>query len=389
MDLIEVVEAAKGLFALDYREMLEMAVLQGAAIAGSERCCIIIENKKGELVLKSGFPKSGHGIGEKINSDERGEKMMRKVMNNGGLVWIDRPIQDDRTQYLRPLSEQHNISAVVFIPLFCSGESLGLIVFDFTGDQEKNLRDNLSKMKIFSEFVAKAMKVLYRQREHEEQILRQDRLSLIGQNAAGIAHSIRNSATTIGLILNRLNKNIMDASFKKYAPILIKESDKITKVVGDILRFTRFSADNFNVASHNINDFLSEAALKFSRAYNLKIDFSIGEKIILRFDKDLLEDCVHDLVRNAKEAGAKRVTIEARAKSSENEESDVVVITLTNDGESIPNPVINHIFDPFVTTKSRGTGLGLANVKMIISAHGGDIKVKSGAQTRFSIFLPL
>lgn len=380
----EVIELSKSLFLLDYKEMLDVAVLHGMAIAGSARCCIIIKNKRGELVIKAGFPKEGHGIGEIVDIMS-GEKLMHKIMFSEGFTWIDNPAKDERTQYLRPLAEKCDISAIVFAPLFCSGESLGLMVFDFTSDQKESSRRNRRKITYFAGYVATAMKNLYRQKQTNNKALRQDRLTEIGQNAAGIAHNIRNAITTIGLTADRLNRNNFDPGLRMYINIIIKESDKITKTVGDILSFARFDPENLNIGQDDINSFFVEMAKKFSRVYNFIVDFHprSDEKIILYFDREIFEYCIHDLIRNAKEAGAECVKITATP------DKDIIRIVISNDGEAIPESVVNQIFDPFVTTKSSGTGLGLANVRTIITAHGGAIKVESDeTETKFSIILP-
>lgn len=389
MKFDETVEAAKSLFLLDYQEMLEEAVLRGAAIARCERCCIIIENKRGELVLKAGFPKEGYAIGDKIDS-VRSINLMRKVTKNEGVIWVDDPCVDLRGQYSSQPVDPNQKWAVALVPLFCQGESLGLMVFDFTGEQKKYLAHNLDQIKIFAGFAAVAMKSQYQKRQHEESALRKERFSHIGENAASITHTIRNSATIIGLAVTRLEKKSQNDWLKNYMTIIRMEAEKLFKVSGDVLRYSRFSPESFNMEFRDLNAFLSEITGKFSSVYDEQIDVAFqssgsSDGLFSRFDKRALEDCVHDLVRNAKEAGARRVDI----KTKINSKREQALIIISNDGEVIPLSVINKIFDPFVTTKPHGTGLGLANVRLIIAAHGGDIRVESKEQTRFIISLPI
>ena len=91
-------------------------------------------------------------------------------------------------------------------------------------------------------------------------------------------------------------------------------------------------------------------------------------------------------LRNAVEASAKRVFI----RNTLNPKQGKIELSFANDGKIIDENIRGEIFEPFMTTKTDGTGLGLANVRAIIEAHNGEICIgNSGKVTEFKIFLPL
>lgn len=92
-----------------------------------------------------------------------------------------------------------------------------------------------------------------------------------------------------------------------------------------------------------------------------------------------------DLIRNAGEASASRILIKTKLKAKQRE----VMISATNDGKRINPYILKDIFSPFVTTKTDGTGFGLAIIQSIVKKHGGNIYVSSDDKTEFTITLPL
>jgi signal transduction histidine kinase len=100
-----------------------------------------------------------------------------------------------------------------------------------------------------------------------------------------------------------------------------------------------------------------------------------------------LRQLVWNLVRNASDAavgGGKHARVEARRRG------DDVVITVSDDGPGIAKELVARIFDPFVTTKQKGTGLGLATCHAVVAEHGGRIDVETGpgAGTKMIVTLP-
>jgi nitrogen fixation/metabolism regulation signal transduction histidine kinase len=232
--------------------------------------------------------------------------------------------------------------------------------------------------------------------KEEEKTKRNERICALGENSLRVAHSLRNNLTVIGGLARREVK-ILSAEPEKIDLVQARETAKniaenvvkTEKIVGDILRFSKIPEIrprflNLNeFLKREINNFIRSGVypdIKFSQHLDKKLD-----DLEISFDANLLAVCVADIIYNAYEAKAKSIWLRTTA----NFKRGVVSIFIANDGEKIDTAMTEEIFSPFMTTKPDGTGLGLANVKNIIVAHGGDVSVMSNSRTEFKIELPL
>ena len=127
VDTAEMLLASRG----DFQKTMDLIAGRAIEISGADRSCLIIKNKKGGLVVKTGMPSHAHGIGENITA-ETGEAFLGDVMGDESMVLITNPSGDRRVAYMRELVTAHKISSMLFLPLFSEGESLGGLVFDWT-----------------------------------------------------------------------------------------------------------------------------------------------------------------------------------------------------------------------------------------------------------------
>jgi signal transduction histidine kinase len=210
-----------------------------------------------------------------------------------------------------------------------------------------------------------------------------------------VAHSLRNNLTVIGGFARREIKLLstpgeidLDKA-RETAQNIAENVVKTEKIVGDILRFSKIP--EIRPRFFNLNEFLKREINDFIRSgvysdikFSQHLDKKLGD-LEISFDANLLAICVADIVHNAYEAEAKRIWL----RTTVNFKHGVVSIFIANDGEKIDKAMTEEIFSPFMTTKPDGTGLGLANVKNIVIAHGGDVSVMSNSITEFRIELPL
>ena len=179
------------------------------------------------------------------------------------------------------------------------------------------------------------------------------------------------------------------------------------RLVNDVLKFAGTSNKKMELQPVVLNSFLRETMTSFVKSHkkSISIKFSIDPRLgrtRINIDKNMIRFALEDIVKNAVEVPFS-TTLKVKAKIGKNYEKKgkvitmerVVVITLANNGEIIDKEVIKDVFNPFMTTKTNGTGLGLANARAIIEAHHGKIWVErkddSAAKyrTKFKIHLVL
>lgn len=380
----------------DYQETLNIVAESALKVSAADRVCLIMKNKKEELMIEVGLPQYDHGISKKI-TPETGETLLRQVMSGESIVLVTNPCEDRRVAYMRELIMTYGISSILFLPLFFGGESIGILVFDWV-DGGKFSKEILEKIKLFGRLASRAIGMEQKRKKDRKKILQDEKLRSLGEHSSQVAHIIRNSLTIIGGFSGRLLHRLTESKFGESkidselvetlwgtAKIIDDESKKLERIVNDILTITSLKSPVLE--PHNINEFLKEELLRID-SNGLKLRLKLSKQlngVNTAFDRDMMSICIQDLIRNAGEASASRILIKTKLKAKQRE----VMISATNDGKRINPYLLKDIFSPFVTTKTDGTGLGLAIIQSIVKKHGGNIYVSSDDKTEFTITLPL
>lgn len=244
-------------------------------------------------------------------------------------------------------------------------------------------KDEIGRMvEIFNE-MAKNLKT---KREMDEYMARKDKLVMLGEFSAGIAHEIKNPLTAIKMLMQSAKEHSLSA---KDIEVIEGEINRIDRIVRDFLAFARpAKTERVNT---DVNEILREVVtLIRSEVEKLHItlveDFSDDVPMVMA-QPDEIKQVILNIVLNAIEAmktgGALRIL------SFVNDGR--VSITVSDNGPGISEESIGHIFEPFFTTKEDGTGMGLAIADRIVSEHGGHINVDSapGKGTTVLVVLPL
>lgn len=211
---------------------------------------------------------------------------------------------------------------------------------------------------------------------------KRERLAAIGEIAAEVAHELRN-------VLQIISANVylakQDLSKSAGNLVKIEKSARLAHgIVDDLMALARGEPAHaepvllVDVVVASREDLPEQGA-----TYDDRID---PAQLELRAHQGLLSRCLHVLYENAIGATAPRVpTIETRAWV----ENGRVVIEITDDGPGVPHEIASTVFDPLVTARPGGTGLGLALARRVVAAHSGTIAlVPSPAGARFRIELP-
>jgi PAS domain S-box-containing protein len=226
--------------------------------------------------------------------------------------------------------------------------------------------------------------------EMEEQLRLKDSLARVGELTAGIAHEFRNGLATIHGYARLLDLNVLPATFHPHVKGIRQETDALGEVVTNFLNFARpthvtlSDVDLRTIAERAADEVRNEAR---SHGGDVKVT---GEFAVIEGDDVLLRQAFSNLVRNAVEA-CTDASIKPDVSISSHIESDHVRVSVDDNGPGISAAERDKIFQPFFTTKGRGTGLGLALVQKIIVTHNGRIQVANapGGGASMQILLPI
>ncbi len=237
-----------------------------------------------------------------------------------------------------------------------------------------------------------------------------DRLAVLGQMAAGLAHEIRNPLGAIKGAAQLLGESSPDgrepdAAAREFIGIILEEVERLDGVVGSVLDLARESPGA--VAPIDINTVVRRTIQVLGvewASVDLTVEDDLAEDLPrVSVASEQLRQVLMNLLRNAAQAvgGPGKVVVRSRLRKRDRAHAvedggaklvaeRFVVISVTDDGPGIPQSVLKKLFLPFFTTKEHGTGLGLAICQRIVQGVGGriDVRTREGEGTTFDVVLP-
>jgi two-component system sensor histidine kinase PilS (NtrC family) len=214
-----------------------------------------------------------------------------------------------------------------------------------------------------------------------------DRLASLGRMAANIAHEIRNPLASLSGAVEVLAAGAVDETRERLGQIVLKETERLNTIIREFLEYARpapLSRSTVNVAE--IVDEVLVLVEHRARPGTLKVIREFSPSLPWSVDRQQFRQVVWNLCLNAMQAmpdgGELKVSVAITRRR--------LVLRVADTGEGIPSGDLGHIFEPFFSTKSGGSGLGLALVHRIVQDHGGDIDVHSrpGVGSAFTVTLP-
>lgn len=219
----------------------------------------------------------------------------------------------------------------------------------------------------------------------EEQDVRQklDKLVHIGELTSRITHDMRNPLTVIinyATMVRKNAKNKLDKKSLDQLELIEDEARKMYHQIEDVLNYVKLPP--LKLQTHSLHDILKKVIDRTPIGDDVEINLPKANPLIT-CDIDKMEIVFVNLITNAIEAMNKSGIISINAS----ENKDTITIEIEDSGPGINQENIEKIFEPLFTTKTTGTGLGLASCKNIIDRHQGTISVKNNS-TMFTIKLP-
>jgi signal transduction histidine kinase len=232
---------------------------------------------------------------------------------------------------------------------------------------------------------------LTRIRTLEAEMARGERLATVGNLAAAVAHEIRNPLNAVSMGIQRLRAEFEPAErdeYRRMVDLVQGEVRRLNGIVQEFLSLARplqLRPELVPVAA--LLDEIRQLVEPQARQAGIELEQALPPSLPdIRADRDRIKQVLLNLVLNAIEAmpTGGRLTLGAAASSA------ALTLRVTDTGSGIPPQLLPRVFEPYVTTKTRGLGLGLAIARRIVEAHGGRIEAESqvGQGTSFRVTLP-
>lgn len=223
-------------------------------------------------------------------------------------------------------------------------------------------------------------------KRYESELARLDQLNLVAEMAAGIGHEVRNPMTTVRGFLQMLSKYQIRPHETEIYQLMIEELDRANNIITEFLSLAR--NDSIVRKPINLNDVV-RALFPLIQAEALLNDHTIildlhDVPAVLVNENDIRQ-LIHNLTRNGLEAmsSGKTMTIQTTCRD------DQVVLSVADQGSGLSPEIAGKLGKPFITTKEKGTGLGLAVCYSIAARHQASIEVESGTTgTVFKVSFP-
>ncbi len=302
------------------------------------------------------------------------------------------------------LAERYQQRSLMAIPLMLRDLPIGAIA---VGDRHRPryfTEDEVERALLISRQLAVAIDNarLFEDLKHsyhelaraQQELVRRERLAALGELSAVVAHEVRNP---LGVIFNSL------ASLKRMLPaddecrmllgIVGEEADRLNRMVGDLLDFTR--PHEPQLRPEPLAEVIGAALRSAKHAiggHPVELRMEIPADLApVPIDPQMIRQAVLNLVGNAMQAMPNGGSVVVRAAQEQRGEELFTRIEVEDNGPGIPSEVADRVFQPFFTTRAAGTGLGLAVVKRIADAHHAELTLRPtpGGGATFTLSLPM
>lgn len=372
-------------------ECLHLAVTKTAEALHAKGSILRILNlKTGELELNASYGLSDRYLSKGHVSSTT---VIKEICEENRAIIIDNVQTDPRVQYPTAAKEE-GIRMMVDLPLFIGQNVVGVlrIFFDRRRDfSQEDLNFAIAIAEQCALAIDKARLIEKQQTQYDHLAIQADKLSSLGRMAAGIAHEINNPLAGILLYSSNLIKKVPETGpLKKGLEVIIHETVRCRGIIQDLLEFSREREPAKALGDLNgvINKALNILANEF-HLHRVTVEKHLSDELpCILIDANQMEQVFINFFMNATEAIQGQGFISVR--SFKDPDNKGVVVEIEDSGMGIPQEHMERIFEPFFSTKLKGTGLGLAVNYGIIQKHGGQIQVASqpGRGTTMTILLP-
>ncbi|MFC1541277.1 ATP-binding protein [Candidatus Latescibacterota bacterium] len=374
---------------LDTSEILKEVVTITAEIMKVDVCSIYLyDEAESMLVLAATIGLRDDAVGNvRIKA---GEGITGRAAKQQRVVAVEDVTLDKRNKYIAITGEEAYRS-ILSVPLKFHDENIGVINVQTVKPRlfEKNDKRLLKTIahqvsglirnaRLFESVVA-ANKEL---EQAHERLIESEKMAALGRLSATLSHELRNPLAGLKGASQLLSRKTSDHDERKqYVNLILEEVERLGKIVDDLIHFAKPKVLNYSY--FDANKVIENLLLLHSEdlAYkNITVRKRLSKLPVIKADEDKFKQIVVNIMINAMEAmlDGGELLVSSSVTIKEQTNSEVATFQFKDTGSGIADDVLDHVLEPFYTTKPDGVGLGLAVSKSIIEQHGGSISIKSG-----------
>jgi signal transduction histidine kinase len=344
------------------------------------------DNNELSIRLARGEKKSAvEGLKMKV-----GEGIAGSVVATGKPVVIQDVLKDDRFSDKFDRLTGFKTRSMICVPLILRERPVGALQVMNKRNRAPFRQADLELLNSMAQLIAVAMEnaKLYQRLEErfemtsqelastQKKLIRSERLAAMGHLVQGVAHEIRNPVMTIGGFAHRLKRELNhNYKYQKYIDIILDESGRLERLVREVRDFSEIQSaslqlDSMEPAIHEVLQIFEPLA----ENRHVKISVEIANDLPrISMDSSQLVIAMSNIMENALEAMPKGGNLTLLAIRDDQH----LTISFKDTGVGINPEQLDALYDPFVTSKTRGAGLGLTMVYQIVMNHHGEIKISS------------
>ena len=319
----------------------------------------------------------------------------RSILVENGLA--DEPVGRDIIELLGE-------DTFIVIPLFSPSKSLGVIIADHFVTRQPISKNHIRSLEIFAnqaslaidhsrlymemeDKISELKNVTHELEKNKDLLVESASYSVLGQMSAQLVHILRNPITSIGGAARILGKKVKDEKSLEFVHMIVNETTRLESTFKDLFDFVRQpelekKCEPLHPLIRKTLLLLQPSLLKHS--IDVVLDISDPDPI-LEMDEQLMRKVMLHLTRNAIDAMPDGGTLTITVRH----QRGWITMAFADTGVGIPEPLRERAVDPFFTTKTYGTGLGLALVEKIVASHGGNFsltkKPDGGMEARINL----
>ena len=377
---------------LDPDQLFPVAVEQIVATFQAERGFLILGRDPDRLRFEATATFDRKSV--ERPEEEVSHAVIRQVAAGDEPVLVRNALADER--FANVSSVLHlQLYSVMCAPLVAEGELIGVVYLDNRVLPDVFDESDLSLLMLFAGHAAIAIRnaqLFEELTQAKAALVQSERLKAVGQLAASVVHQIKNPLAAMKIIVDEAPDRFHEAEFRQaYTEILDNEFRRLNAIVDGLLEYSRPAQLIREEA--NIQDVLDGALALFQVAAadaGVALDRQYASTVPrIRVDREKLQDVFYNLLNNAldavAESEARRITVSTARRGE-----GYAVARISDTGPGMSDNTLDKLFEPFVTTKRGGTGLGLVISAKIVAEHGGTIHAenRSAGGAEFTVVIP-